>query len=362
MVQKCSHVFNLQLFAEEGEGTPEITPEQQVDNYFDKVESDFIESKKPVREQHEPVQQEEPEEREEPEPSNEPANEPEPETEKQTEPEKESTKVKFKENGQDVELTMDELIARAQKGANYERKVQELATQRKAFELAMQQKPEPAKAPIDELKQYEQEQERFANEFRGKYGIDYNPFDSIHIAKFAEHRIEQREMQKSQDYQRNQIQYAEQQLQQFYNKVSVDKDYSEINKAAQDALFLLPSKGQDGMQEFQKMYSIYQKIEQRNQYANQVNAGMRPTIQPQPFTPDDINSLSDFYNGVKNDYYTKKTVPKAAPRKQPTQTERPGTGDVNSSPRFDYSKVSAMDGDDLDVLYNNMFSQKLKDK
>lgn len=362
---KSSHIFNLQLFAEEGEGEP-TTDEQQVNDYFDNVESDFLNGKtypadKIVKEPVEPKQEHQTETEEHEEPAE---IIPEPETKQEDEQTLENFrgKIKYKENGAVVELSMDELIERAQKGANYERKVQELATQRKAFELAMQKPPEPVKSPANELQEYEQQLNNYAGEFQRKYGVEFEQYNPVHLAKFTESRFEQRELQKSQDYQRSQSQYAEQQLQTFYQKVSTEKDYSTINKVAQDALFSLPSKGAEGLQEFQKMYAIYQKINERDTYVQQRNMGMNPTFTPQPLSAAEVTALSDFYNGAKNDYYAKQNVPKAQPKKSPVRTERPGNGDVDNTPRFDFKSVSNMDADSLDDLYNNMFTKKLKEK
>jgi hypothetical protein len=131
--------FNLQLFADDSEG-------YSVDEALDVINGTNQEpeqQEEPAQEQpdQQPETQTEPEQQldtEQPEIEQE-----EPAEEQTVEPEQKAPDfnqvIKFKENGQEVELTLAQLIDRAQKGSNYERRMQEVAQQQKAYEASLQQ-------------------------------------------------------------------------------------------------------------------------------------------------------------------------------------------------------------------------------
>lgn len=358
MVSNDSRVFDLQLFAEE---------DQQISDYFGAIDTEFKQrieadikkesAPEPEREEYrEPIetQEREPVQERELVKEEEPVN-----TEPEPEPSN-SGKVKFKENGQEVELTLDELIERAQKGSNYERKVQELATQRKAFELALEQsKNAPAPVnPADELANYQAEMDKFAAEFNHKYRQEFEPWNPVHLARFAEHRIEQREIQKSAEYQKQQEQHLEQRFMGVINELTSDRNSKDLNESAQKALFSLPQKGPEGIAEFNKLYPVYQKIQEREQYYAAVQQGYQPK-QPTPFNEAEVTALQNFIGNVKKDYNAKKYAPpKSAAAKQPVQTERPGNGETTQV-KPDWDKVSDLKGDDLDAFFEGVASKLL---
>jgi hypothetical protein len=144
--------FDLQRFADDSEGYS-IDEALSVLNGTNEPPA----ATEPAQEQPD-TQTPETQPEQEQQPDNEPGKvETEEPAEQQTEPEQTpdfNQVIKFKENGQEVELTLAQLIDRAQKGSNYERRMQEVAQQQKAFEASLQQ--QQANQQNDPAKQFEE--------------------------------------------------------------------------------------------------------------------------------------------------------------------------------------------------------------
>lgn len=345
-VDNRQFIFDIQLFSDgEQTGQPQAEP-VNVDAFYDSFELQTTKKEEPVQETVQP----------EPEPQEPSSDEP-----TVTEPEKEEEpKFKVKVRGEEKEYPVSKLIELAQQGEDYTRKTQELAMQRRAFEMALQAQQQQVKPPdpADELKQYQTELDNYAMTFKNRYGIEFNEFDPVHTSKFAEYRLEQRQAQQSQEAQVRLQQEADAQYVRYSQEFLTDTNAKDIIDSAIKNLYSLPSKGADGIDEFRKLYPIYQKIEARDAYIAAVNQGYQPSVRPEPLTMDEVISVQRFFGQAKKDYYARKFTPKTATTKSPVASERPGNGDVDTTPKFDYNKISSMKGDDLNMLYQQIFDNR----
>lgn len=275
--------------------------------------------------------------------------------------------IKFKENGQEVELTLAQLIDRAQKGSNYERRMEDIVQKQRAFEAALQQKPPEQPKPEDKLKTLQQQVNDFATKFQQEYGIEFNPYDPTHHAAFYQHQMQEQTQKSNEQHQREAQQRIYQEAENKYaatvKSYSTDKEFQNINQYAEKALFLLPQSGPKGIAEFEKLYGVYQKIQQRDAQYQQYQQTGKTDIRIQPFTNEEVDALSKFYEKCKSEYYAKKFTPKPADTtKKPVQTEKSGSG-VSTEPKtLAKSDFSKMGKDDINSVLNKYLSSKIKNE
>lgn len=265
--------------------------------------------------------------------------------------------IKFKENGQEVELTLSQLIERAQKGSNYDRHMQSLVAQQKAYEVAMQQQQQQQQhlpAPEEKLKTLQQQLDEYASEFKREYGMEFNPWEPSHMAAFNQHTTQKqaRELAERQtrDAQVREYQTQERRYASVIESNWKDPEVEKINEFALQSFYSLPSKGADGIAEFNALYPIYQKIQQRDAHWRGEKVNL------QPFTAAEVDTIEKFMNKCKAEYGTKKQkdavkdqVPKSVPIK-PTVKVEPTGGDPAPAKKIDFKKLQSMDIDDIAKL------------
>lgn len=264
--------------------------------------------------------------------------------------------IKFKENGQEVELTLSQLIDRAQKGSNYERRMQELAEKQRNIEVTQQQ---PSQQPLqqeDKLQTLQQQLNEFTAKFQQEYGVDFNQFDPMHQMAFAQYQVQEQAKQvvqiQQQEMQQMEWQTQEQRYSQIIETNLKEPEAEKINDFALQSLFSLPQQGKEGVYEFNRLYPIYQKIIARDQYL----AGDR-TIEIEPFTANEINQIEKFFTKAKADYaaskqkeQVKEQVPKSAPIKPTVKVESTTGGDPTPTKKVDFKKMQSMDIDEIAKL------------
>lgn len=273
-----------------------------------------------------------------------------------------TAKVKFKANGQEVEKSIQELINDAQLASNYNTKMQELAQQRKAFEASLQQpqQPDPAKQLEDLNNKVTQiamqmlgikDPEEFVPDATGIMG------NKAHFAAYQKALLDIQMEEQSVQHQQREYEAVEQSYYDFANTHEADPNAQAIYDHAVNAIFALPQKGKEGIAEFQEMYGIYQKVQQREQYWADMQRFGQSTQRVQPFTRQEVEKLTKFYNSCKAEYQNKQTkeqvkaqVPKSVPIK-PTVKVESTTGDEPApKQKVDFKKLQSMDIDDIAKL------------
>lgn len=356
MAQRCSRM-DLQLFAEDVppiettteptgvvEQPAEFTPDS-VESMWDNIGKEPTEEpvKEPVKEETQDIETDNLPEEESKEPP-------------KAEPDF-SQVVKFKENGQEVQLTLAQLIDRAQKGSNYERKVQELVTKQKAFETALQQKPVEPPNPEDKFKSLQQKINDYAPKFYDEYGQEFNQYDPVHMAAFFDTRTQQKAQEllqkQSKEAQFKEYDTQEQKYASVINQNAADKNFEKINEFALQSLFSLPQKGTDGIKEFESLYPVFQKIQQR------VNWQQDHNIKVDPFNSQEVDSISKFFDSCKKEYYAKQFVPKTPEKKQTVKTETPGSGEQIPK-QFDINKFARADKETQEKVYEAYYNKMTK--
>ncbi|WP_094603457.1 hypothetical protein SPSIL_015140 [Sporomusa silvacetica DSM 10669] len=266
--------------------------------------------------------------------------------------------IKFKENGQEVELTLAQLIERAQKGSNYDRHMQELKSQQKAYETSLQQQQQPP----DPVKQFEDLNNKVTARAMAMLGID-NPDDFVpdatgimgnktHFAAYQKALLDVQQEQQSQQAQFQEYKAQEDRYASFIDSNWKDPDAEKVNEHATQSFYNLPSKGPEGIAEFNRLYPIYQKIQQRDEYWRG-----NKSIKIDPFTASELNEIEKFMNNCKTEYRTKQTkeqvkaqVPKSVPIKPTVKVEGTGSGEPTPSQKPDFKKLRSMDIDDIAKL------------
>lgn len=357
MAFEKNSLMDLQLFAEDISPAETITEPTEVVEQPAELTPDSVESmwenigKEPAEPVKEPVK-EEPQDIE-PEQKQETPKEPEP---TKTDPDF-SQVVKFKENGQEVELTLAQLIDRAQKGSNYERKVQELVTKQKAFETALQQKPPEQPKPEDKIKSLQQQVNDYRTQFQNEYGIEFNEYDPTHMAAFFDARTQQKAQEllqkQSKEAQFKEYDSQEKRYADVINQNAADKNFEKINEFALQSLFALPQKGTDGIREFESLYPVFQKIQQRVNWQNDHNTKV------DPFNANEVDSISKFFDSCKKEYYAKQFVPKTPEKKQTVKTETPGSGEQVPK-QFDINRFAKADKETQEKVYEAYYNKMTK--
>jgi hypothetical protein len=262
-------------------------------------------------------------------------------------------KVKFKANGQEVEKSIQDLINDAQLASNYNRRMQEMAEKEKAFNAALQQNP-PQPQPGEKIKSLQQRIEEYRAEFQRDYGEEFNEYDPLHMTAFfdASSRKQAEELSRQQNEQAQLREYytQEERYNTFWKEQNADPNYSKVNEYAQQAFFQLPQKGPEGIAQFQKLYPVYQKIQERLAWEQNPD----PRVKVAPFTAAEVNAITAFYADAKKDYYAKQTketvkaaVPKSVPIKPTVKVESTGDNTPAPAKKIDLKKVREMDLDEI---------------
>lgn len=346
--------FNLQLFAEE------LTIDQAVDKINGTetkeepaettTEKPASEPEKPEAEQPETTPEEQPDK-----PEEEPAVAP--------DPVDYNLKVKFKANGQDHEKSIQELINDSQLAANYNKRMQEMSDKEKAFNASLAQQQQQTQQ-VDPSKAFEDLNNAVTARAMRMLGIndpeEFVPDSSgiigskIHYAAYQKAMMDVQQEKQQVDYQVAQERAIEDNYVSTVNNFAKETDFLEINKFAQLALFKLPASGEEGVKKFQAIYGTYQKVMQRDQYWNEMQAYGRSNTRPVPFRDGEVKALTDFYNECKEEFsgskvkaQVKAQVPKSVPIKPTVKTETTGNGETAPSRKVDFKKIQTMDLDDI---------------
>jgi hypothetical protein len=271
-------------------------------------------------------------------------------------------KVKFKANGQDSELTIAQLIEQAQKGSNYEKRMQEIAAKEKAFQAAA---PQPQNDPVKQLEEFNNKVTARAMQ---KLGIqnpdDFQPDalglmgDKLHYIAQQQAILEVQQELHNEEVQQREIMQVENTYYDTVNSFTADPNHQAIYDHAVNAMFALPQKGKEGVKEFQDMYGIYQKVQQRDQYYADMERFGQSTQRVQPFTKAEVEKLTKFYNDCKADYTTKQSkdqvqqqikaqVPKNVPIKPTVKVEGTSNGEPVPAKKVDFKKMQTMDLDEI---------------
>jgi len=323
--------FDLQLFAEEVPQVPKVAEpiELSVEEAVAKIK-DIAKPAEPAKEEpatEEPVKESEPEKEEEPEPPAELDL---------------SAKVKFKANGQEQEKTIQELISDSQLASNYNQRMRELADQRKALET-QPVKPEP----VDLAKAYEELDRKVTDRAMKMLGIsadDFFPDSSINRVHFAVYQqaladINRETMEA--DYTARQEQAIEDNYIATIQAVAADPNFQQINQSAEKAMFDLPQSGAAGIKQFNELYPVYLKLQQRDSLAA---AGKDP--RQVKLSAKEVDTITKFYMAQKEAYSVKDKpkveVPKGVQIKPTVKVETSG-GDKEPLPKFKPKKVYSVE-------------------
>ena len=260
-----------------------------------------------------------------------------------------TAKVKFKANGIEQEKSIQDLINDAQLAANYNVKMEQLAQQRKAFELAQ---PAPV---VDPAAQWESLDKQVTDRAMKMLGIkdadEFSPDASINRIHFAVYQqaLAEINLEKQQaDYAERESQQVEQTFASKVNTLAAEPDFPAINQFAEQELYKLPQSGPEGIAEFNKLYPVFQKLRTRDAM---FNAGQ--DYRTVKLTAADVAAITGFYEHQKTAYVAQKSKP--APVVVPkgvkiTPTVKVESG-VNDGPapakKLDFNKIRNMDLDEI---------------
>jgi hypothetical protein len=270
-------------------------------------------------------------------------------------------KVKFKANGQDKVVTIAQLIEMAQKGSNYEKRMEEIAQKEKAFQAAAPQ------IQNDPVKQLEEFQNKVMARAMQKLNItnpeEFQPDSSgilgnkLHYIAEQQAILEVQQEMHNEEMQQREVMQVENTYYETVTQFEADPQFETIKDYAVNAMFALPQKGKEGVKEFNEMYGIYQKVQQREQYWADMQRFGQSTQRVQPFTRAEVEKLTKFYNDCKAEYgakqqkeQVKQQVPKNIPIKPTVKVEAPGDNGPAPAKKVDFKKFQSMDLDEIAKL------------
>ncbi len=250
--------------------------------------------------------------------------------------------VEIKVNGEVKKVKQSELVELAQKGADYTRKTQELADQRRQLDLLLQQQAGTVqKPPAEQTKPADraaQEYKAIVAQTEKNLGLEpggFNQFDAVH--QFELQRV---------TVQHNSEQVARQQVEHRLN--------SFVQTANQDPLTPQVDANFDAY--------IYKMGAEGGDGAAKANAVMSAKTRFLSGTASmaDLDLLESHWNYVKAAIATPVTppaspkptpVPAAKPQVEPPKTEAPGNGVAPTKERINYEKLGSLkQSDQLAVL------------
>lgn len=260
-----------------------------------------------------------------------------------------STKVTFKANGVEQEKTVQELITAAQLAENYNRNMEQLAQQRKAFELAQ---PAPVTDPAAQYESLDQQVTDRAMKMLGiKNPDEFSPdasINRIHFAVYQQALAEINYESQQADYAERESQMVEQTFVSKVNTLAAEPDFLEVNKFAEQELYKLPQNGPEGIAEFNKLYPVFQKLRTRDAM---FQAGQ--DYRQVKLTAAEVTTITNFYEAQKTAYVAQKNkpapvvVPKGAKITPTVKVESGVNDDPAPAKKLDFNKIRNMDLDDI---------------
>jgi hypothetical protein len=249
-------------------------------------------------------------------------------------------KVKFKANGQDSEFTIAQLIEQAQKGLNYERKMQDMYAQQQQLQQQQQQQ-QKQETPADKLAKREQQIAEYAPIFQREFGVEFNPWDPAHSIEMMEYFQDKRQNEREETRKKQEAEFVTQQCEDKFATF-----IQEANKDANLTQFAVERVKQiEPLIRGGHLHNAVSKIVQRE------NGNMIP------FIPAEIDALNDFY-GVCRELYAsqqqkekvKVQVPKSVPIKPTVKVEGTTNTDPTPPKKIDFKKIRDMDIDEVAKL------------
>lgn len=260
-----------------------------------------------------------------------------------------SMKVKFKANGVEHEPSIQELIELAQKGLNYDGKMQEMAEQRKAYEQ-MQQQQAQQQQQNPELTYEDINREATARAMKELGITDPENFipdpmgivgNRAHYAAYQKALWQIGEEQRTANQQKAQAQVVAQQCEDRFTAFA--QETQQDTKLTEYAIERL--KEVEPLIRGGHLHNAITKVVQRERG------------QMVPFIPDELAALTDFYEKCRADYagkqqkeQVKAQVPKSAPIKPTVQVEKTASGEPAPAKKLDMKKIREMDIDQIAKL------------
>lgn len=247
-----------------------------------------------------------------------------------TKPEEQSDPlVTVKINGQEMQVKQSELIAGYQRGADYTRKTQELAAERRRYDELLEKmasgnikKPEPPSTRETIQAQYEAATAE-AERIMGIGAGEYNQFDPQHqfvLQQVMMHRNTEELAQKK----------IASEIQDFVNQARQDPLSPQVDAAFDDYIFKMGASGVEGQEKAMILIAA------------------KARFMAKQATKQDCDLLKAHWNYVRS-ALTAQAAPAISSKKQvePPATEAPGVGKQESkSPRLDKKKLGSLRGDD----------------
>lgn len=242
----------------------------------------------------------------------------------------------IKVDGETRKLTLKELIAQAQMGADYTKKTQALAESRRQVDAMMaalqvqkasqpqQTSQQPQQTPADSVKNDYEQAVRVAEQRLGLKPGEFNQFDPMH--QFALNRImAEHEAQQARETAR--LSEAQTEIRAFIEEANRDPETPEINDNFNRFLFAMGAASAEGAQKAQRI-------------ANAENALFQKKA-----TKEDCQILRAHWKYVKEQLAKEKAAQQAqaAPKPEPPKTETPGNGrQAQTHAVFDMHKLGSM--------------------
>ena len=251
---------------------------------------------------------------------------PEPEEQnEQVQTNSEEPKYTVKVNGEDVEVTQEELLRGYMRQADYTRKTQALSDERQRIENYYRQQPQPQ---YQQQEQVPQQQAANLNDIAKQIAArnlgldspdDLSELDFDHITAVVEAKQALLNQRNQIMNRANNINNLEMQLRRE------EPEYDRIMESVQDAMTNLPYR------EFVKLQNAY-------------NTG-------------NIEPLREFFHTVQKDYYSKAIKKTEQSKKQVPRVESSGNTPITQGQpkkRFDFKKLGAMTSDEKAQLLIKM--------
>ena len=235
--------------------------------------------------------------------------------------------IEIKVNGEIKKVKQSELVEMAQKGADYTRKTQELADQRRQLDISLQKQqsgavpPQPAAAkPADKAAQ---EYKAAIAETERNLGLEpggFNQFDAVHAFELQKVTLEHNNQQIARQQVGARVQTFVQQAQQDPMSQQVDENFDTY-------LYKMGAEGADGAKKANAVMEAKQRF-----FGGSATA-------------KDLDLLESHWNYVKTALSTPAAptkpvpVPQVKPTVEPPRTESPGNGIAPTKEKIDYKSL-----------------------
>lgn len=247
----------------------------------------------------------------------------------------------IKVDGEVKKVKQSELVELAQKGADYTRKTQELADQRRQLDILLEQQrvgtaaQPPANQQVKPGQQAEQEYRAVVAQTEKNLGLEpggFNQFDPVHQFELNKVTLEHNSQQLSRQQMGTRVETFVQQMQQDPVSQQVDANFDTY-------LYKMGAEGSEGAAKANAIMASKQRF-----FAG--NATMA-----------DLDVLEAHWNYVKAALSAPAAPPKATPVPQvkpqvePPKTETPGSGAAPTKEKINYKNLGHMkQGDQLAAL------------